>query len=210
MAGVSTTKHGQARQKRCFYCNKVGRLRRNCRIRLDALKRTAPVKPTSVPPQWLAPRRNGIVGLRTFGLPRVTVQLGHLTIRALLDSGSARSIISQEFFMKLQRVDPTLRYGDTSINCISISRQPLRVVGLHLKIQGFSWNFPLVVVKGSACEFILGSGFISKTGLVLDIAKQEFYFHFSPQKFKLAPSVRSNFCLQGMAPVSDTSQYAPV
>jgi hypothetical protein len=112
--------------------------------------------------------------------------------------------------MKLQRVDPTLRYGDTSINCISISRQPLRVVGFHLKIQGFSWNFPLVVVKGCACELILGSDFISKTGLVLDIAKQEFYFHFSPQKFRLAPSVRSNFCLQGMTPVSDTSKYAPV
>jgi hypothetical protein len=81
--------------------------------------------------------------------------------------------------MKLQRVDPTLRYGNTSINCISISRQPLRVVGevcLHLKIQGFSWNFPLVVVKGSMCELILGSDFISKTGLVLNIAKQEFYF----------------------------------
>jgi hypothetical protein len=97
VAGVSATNQGQAGQKMCFYCNKVRDLRRSCRIRLDALKRAAPVEPTSVPPQRLAPRRNGIVGLRTFGLPRVTVQLGHLTIRALLDSGSVRSIISQEF-----------------------------------------------------------------------------------------------------------------
>ena len=63
---------------------------------------------------------------------------------------------------------------------------------------------------GSACEFLLGSDFISKTGLVLDIAKQEFYFHFSSQKFRLAPSVRSNFFLQCMARVTDTNQHAPV
>jgi hypothetical protein len=51
VAGVSTTSYGQARQKRCFYYNKVGHFRKSCRSRLNALKRTPPVQQTSVMPQ---------------------------------------------------------------------------------------------------------------------------------------------------------------
>ena len=51
VAEVSTTSHGQVRQRRCFYCNEVGHLRRSCRIRLNALKRSPPVQQTPVPPQ---------------------------------------------------------------------------------------------------------------------------------------------------------------
>jgi hypothetical protein len=70
---------------------------------------------------------------------------------------------------------------------------------LHVKIQGFSWNFVFLVVKNLACDLILGSDFMTKTGLVLNLQKGEFYFQFDPKSvFRMAKPQRTNFRLQSL------------
>jgi hypothetical protein len=67
---------------------------------------------------------------------------------------------------------------------------------LHLKIDGFSWGFPFLVVQHLDCELILGFDFINNTGLVIDSSREEFYCQFAPDSvFKLAPLRPSNFSL---------------
>jgi hypothetical protein len=43
----------------------------------------------------------------------VPVQVGHLRFLGLLDTGSVRSFISYDHFVKLQQQDPELRAVDT-------------------------------------------------------------------------------------------------
>jgi hypothetical protein len=99
---------------------------------------------------------------------------------ALLDTGSVRSFISYDQFIQLQQRDPGLRAVDTKVERKSTSLHHLDIVGevnLLMKVQELSWKFPFLVAKNLACGLILGIDFIEKTGLVLDILKQEYYFH---------------------------------
>jgi hypothetical protein len=50
----------------------------------------------------------------------------------------------------LKQVIPSLTCCDIDYKCIAASRQPLEVLGevrLAIKVHGFSWKFPFLVVK---------------------------------------------------------------
>lgn len=77
----------------------------------------------------------------------------------------------------------------------------MKVIGrsiLHLKIDGFSWEFLFLVVQHLDCELVLGFDFINNTGLVIDSSRVEFYCQFAPDSvFKLASCVPLIFrCMQ--------------
>ena len=109
----------------------------------------------------------------------------------------------------LQR-DPALRCLSTKGQCISASRHPLKIVGqtkLVVKIRGFSWDFVFLIVKNLACELILGSDFMTRTGLVLNLEKGEFHFQFAPKAvFQMTKPRRTNFSLQAMTQESERNQ----
>jgi hypothetical protein len=77
----------------------------------------------------------------------------------------------------------------------------LKIVGqtkLHVKIQGFSWDFVFLIIRNLACDLILGSDFMTRTGLMLNLQKGEFHFQFAPKAvFQMPkPPQRTNFSLQ--------------
>lgn len=128
------------------------------------------------------------------------IQVGCLRVKALFESGSVKSFIRYDHFKEILQRDPGLSCRPNKGICISASRHPLRIVGetkLHVKIQGFSWNFVFLVVRNLACDLILGSDFMTKTGLVLNLQKGGFYFQFDPKSvFRMARPQRTNFRLQ--------------
>jgi hypothetical protein len=67
---------------------------------------------------------------------------------------------------------------------VTASRGPLPILGevhLKIKIHGFSWMFDLLVSPSLAVPLILGSDFLAKTGLILDMRELRFHFCFAPE-----------------------------
>jgi hypothetical protein len=81
-------------------------------------------------------------------------------------------------------------------------------VNLLVKVQGLSWKFPFLVMKDLTCGLILDIDFIGKTGLVLDILKQEYYFHSDAEvRYKLSlpdPSGFENRQIHNIDNISDS------
>jgi hypothetical protein len=72
-------------------------------------------------------------------------------------------------------------------------------VRLCVKIHGFSWKFPFVVVKRLVVPLLLGTDFFMKTGLVLDVPKCRCHFDFAPDNHvPFSGSQLSNFALQAV------------
>jgi hypothetical protein len=138
-----------------------------------------------------------VVKVPLFESPQVAVQIGHLTFLGLLDTGAVRSFISYDHLVKLQQQDPELRVADSRTEYESASRHHLEIVGevnLSVKVQGYSCKCPFLVVKDLARGLILGIDFMGKTGLILNILKQEYYFHSDVgARFKLSTPVSSGF-----------------
>ena len=68
---------------------------------------------------------------------QIMAQVGKLHLLVLLNSGSARSLISFDHFQQLSRGDPTLQLGSTWLTCVTASGQSLEIVGqvkVRLKI----------------------------------------------------------------------------
>ena len=57
------------------------------------------------------------MGVVTNSPPQIMAQVGKLHLPILLDSGSARSLISFDHFQQLSRGDPTLQLGSTGVMC---------------------------------------------------------------------------------------------
>jgi hypothetical protein len=114
----------------------------------------------------------------------------HLPI--LLDSGSARSLISFDHFQQLTQGDPNLHLESTVVTCVTASGQSLEIVGqveVRLKICRVSWSWVFLVSRRLRGEPIVGADFISMTKLVPDLGSSRCHFAF-------VPSVSINF-IQG-------------
>ena len=106
--------------------------------------------------------------------PCITVQIGNLNCAVLLDSGSARSIISYQHFQQLNRGGQDFILLDIEVTCVTPSGHSLEVVGevkTTLKVNGFSWPWRFLVGKRLKGQPILGADFISRSSLVLDLGQ---------------------------------------
>jgi len=118
--------------------------------------------------------------------PIIEAQIGRGNFRALLDSGSAKSLISFRHFQQIASAGEHHKLVPTDLSCITASGQSLQVIGevkLKLNVQGFTWKWPFLVSKKLHGPPILGVDFMVGTNLVLDLAKSRVYFGFAPQKF---------------------------
>jgi hypothetical protein len=111
--------------------------------------------------------------------PRVKKQVAKVHLQLLLDTGSARSLISFQQFRQLNLGGPELKLFPTEVGCVSASGQSLEIVGeakVALKIQGFSWHWTFLVSRRLREPPILGVYFIARTNLVLDLGSARGYF----------------------------------
>jgi hypothetical protein len=110
--------------------------------------------------------------------------------------------------VKLQQRDPELTAADTEVECKSASHHHSEIAGevnLLVKIEGFSWKFSFFIAKDLARGLIFGTDFIGKTGLVFNIFKHEFHFHFaSGARLKLSCAGSSEFEDQGIQNIDST------
>lgn len=92
----------------------------------------------------------------SYKCPFVMLQCGTIRCNALVDSGSARCLISNNFFDKLRCQGLVLSTEETNLQCLTASRVVLpvdMVASLHFKIEGFSWTWSFLVssVLGLDC-----------------------------------------------------------
>jgi hypothetical protein len=124
------------------------------------------------------------MGIVTGSPPCIEAQIGKLHLPVLIDSGSACSLISFRDYQQLNRRDPAIELSSTGVSCVAASGHSLAIVGedkVTVKIQGFSWPWVFLVSKRLQGQPILGTDFIAKTRMVLDISQKRCYFGFAPQ-----------------------------
>ncbi len=149
----------------------------------------AQVEPRSRKAPVLHNRGGEVVSLAAVGLkagrsacPELDVLVGRVERKALVDSGSARSLISLELFNELRASGLILQTDPSSLVCWTASRTPLHIsyeVHFKLKIHHFSWIWKFLVAKDLCFPFILGADFVGKTGMILDLGHGQCFFRFA-------------------------------
>src|SRR5258705_7211742 len=151
----------------CYYCHRKGHYKRNCR-KLQADLR-----------QWEASRPGGSSSRASFcnisdptqpQVTHATVKIYDRDIKAILDSGASRSIISQKLLSKLVP-NPRHQLKPTNVRLSIANRSTVYPTGeLALPIQigpKVAWT-RLLVVEILATDLILGTDFLLKTKNHLD------------------------------------------
>ena len=114
--------------------------------------------------------------------PFLSLEVKGGQLRALVDSGSARSIISSRVYADLEKQGLIKGSNLSSVVCWTASREILpisQVITFKIKIDGFSWVWPFLVSPSLGVDCIIGADFIAKSGLVLDIQAHQCYFKFN-------------------------------
>ena len=114
-------------------------------------------------------------------LPYIQVDLGVTSTLGLIDSGSTRSLISQQLADTLAEHNLVKRSQTVNIKCATANKQNLIIklsITIKLKIKNLTWYFPMLVCDELGPDLILGADFISKTGIILDIHDKKYYFGF--------------------------------
>lgn len=102
--------------------------------------------------------------------------------RALLDSGSARCLISYNLYEELKSCGVIKTEKVSSMVCKTASLSPLPIqleVCFKFKIEGFSWKWNFLVARDLGLSCILGADFFQRSGLVIDIHGLCCFFKFN-------------------------------
>ena len=115
------------------------------------------------------------------------LEVGKGRIKALVDSGSARCLISSCVYQQLVRESLIKASALSSVVCWTASREVLptsKLVAFKIKINYISWVWEFLVAPNLSVDCILGADFIAKSGLVLDIQAVS-YTHLDVYKRQL-------------------------
>lgn len=124
-------------------------------------------------------------------LPMVKILFNNLfSCISLLDSGSSRSFISKELFNKLKElklIKDVLKANHTvevaNQNKVTVRKE----VTIHLKLEGFSWDFQFWVLNSLPFQMILGYDFMKYSKMSVDLNEFKLRFNFTGRE--------SMFCL---------------
>ena len=114
-------------------------------------------------------------------LPLIQIDLGVTSTIALIDSGSTRTLISQKLADKLFEHNLVKRSQAVNIKCATANKRNIMIklsITIKVKIKNLTWFFTMLVCNELGPDLILGADFISKTGMILDIHEQKYYFRF--------------------------------
>jgi hypothetical protein len=107
--------------------------------------------------------------------------------------------MSAELFHQLQQGDSKLWLLHSEVTCQSASGEPLQLLGcvdVPVKIANFLWEFTFLVCTNIVSPLMLGTDFIIRTRMVMDLSEGCVSFKFAPQEsFPLATVVLADFCL---------------
>ena len=109
------------------------------------------------------------IGNTTSVCPFLMLELRRSQLRALVNSGSARSIISSRVCEDLENQGLLKGSEEFSIVCWTASREILpisRIVSFKFKIEGFSWVWSFLVSPALGVDCIIGANFIFKSCLL--------------------------------------------
>lgn len=113
--------------------------------------------------------------------PYVELQIGKNRHKALVDSGSARCLVSKKFFNVLVAEGLVRGTEATTLQCLTASNEIIGVdmiASIHFKIEGFSWTWRFLVSGALGSDCILGADFVAGSGLVLDLKDRVGFFKF--------------------------------
>lgn len=139
---------------------------------------------------------------KTAPLPHSVVQLGSLEMSSLIDSGSARTLISERTFHLIRNSKCLKKIEKCNISCFTASHEPLEIsrsVILHFKIQGFSWNFKFLVAPNLHADMILGADFLRHSGLILDLHGNTFCFKFKCKNHFPISGYKPPICIEALS-----------
>ena len=73
------------------------------------------------------------------------------------------------------------RNQPVNIKCATADKRNINInlsITIKVKIKNLTWMFTMLVCKELGPDLILGADFISKTGMILDLYDQVYYFRF--------------------------------
>ena len=102
----------------------------------------------------------------------IAVKINSRSTRALIDTGSSVTAVSEEFFNKL-KVPPHLLQRPNINNLVSANKTPLLNLGtveLHVNLQGISCAFRFCVLQNLNHDVLFGTNWLSLVKAKIDIA----------------------------------------
>lgn len=123
----------------------------------------------------------------------VPAEIGRIpNVNCLIDTGASLNVISKEMFDKLQSKGYVSQLCKNNVDLVAANNDKIIALGkcrVKVKINLFSWTIETYVVNHLTVPVILGTPFIFKTQLVLDLSDSICYFKFAKAvKIKMSVS----------------------
>lgn len=117
-------------------------------------------------------------------LPTLKVNFGNsLNENVLLDSGSSVSLINEVMYKSLVKLNIVKKINEAKVDCKSAINNNIDIMGqcdIKIKVYNYSWKVSFLIAKNLVWKVILGSDFIKKSNMVLDLSTDSCHFKFSP------------------------------
>lgn len=142
-------------------------------------------------------------------VPCIPITLNKIEINALLDSGSAQSFISKGTFRKLRDKCPKLPVVDIARSCTLANANITQIsqsVQLSINFGDFSWKHDFWVFNDLAFPAVLGTDFMTASGLSLNFDRTSLQFRFKPA---MSISIPNTISLMAIGPLSEECHNLP-
>lgn len=118
------------------------------------------------------------------GLPTLKVDFSQNCIeKGLVDTGSSVNLISDKMLLNLRSKKIVKEIHESNVECKSANNTSVKILGyckVKIKIYRYSWYVKFHIAKSLTWNVILGSEFIKKSGMVIDLNNDCCSFKFDP------------------------------